>query len=165
MSRHKNMVPSATAKRPATGLSKWAQTILGWCALPSSIYALWITSMHTSPRIPFASFGCSQAAIRDAAASPRGGVVYVPPGSFLLNYPLYVNVTRVIIRGAGPTRSTLLFGRSLGQIYKGSWKVDACSGGPPGLQRREGQGVHVQRCRACRHCPAHAWPGDGAISR
>lgn len=70
-----------------------------------------------------------QAAIRDAAASPRGGVVYVPPGTFLLNNPLYVNVSRVIIRGAGPTRSKLLFGRSLGQIYKGSWAVDACSGG------------------------------------
>lgn len=69
-----------------------------------------------------------KAAIRDAAASPRGGVVYVPPGSFLLNDPLYVNVSRVVIRGAGPSRSTLLFGRSLGQIYKGSWAVDACSG-------------------------------------
>lgn len=70
-----------------------------------------------------------QAAIRDAAASPRGGVVYVPPGTFLLNNPLYVNVSRVILRGAGPTRSKLLFGRSLGQIYNGSWAVDACSGG------------------------------------
>ncbi|KAL4447947.1 hypothetical protein ABPG75_005166 [Micractinium tetrahymenae] len=68
------------------------------------------------------------AAIRDAAASPGGGVVYVPARSFLLNYPLYVNEARVVIRGAGPARSKLLFGRSLGEIYKGSWAVDVCSG-------------------------------------
>ncbi|KAL4425120.1 hypothetical protein ABPG77_008225 [Micractinium sp. CCAP 211/92] len=111
--------------------------------------------------------GAFKAAIRDAAASPRGGVVYVPPGSFLLNYPLYVNVSRVIIRGAGPTRSTLLFGRSLGQIYKGSWKVDACSGkvksvwtADGGLVTFSGKEARDRGSKVLAQVIADAQPGD-----
>lgn len=100
-------------------------------AIPSPVGPIFDVTSRKYGAIGNGRAACDQAfkaAIRDAAASPRGGVVYVPPGTFLLNNPLYVNVSRVIIRGAGPTRSKLLFGRSLGQIYKGSWAVDACSG-------------------------------------
>lgn len=108
--------------------------------------------------------------------------MYVPPGSFLLNDPLYVNVSRVVIRGAGPSRSTLLFGRSLGQIYKGSWAVDACSGWRPGgggqatarggvctLRRMHGQGPGWSRLRhpvwQGRECVAARAAGELARQR
>ena len=67
----------------------------------------------------------------DQAAARGGGTVLVPPGTYLMNEVLHLKHSRVVLLGAGPDHSTLLFGRSLteavGERRSGSGHASAWS--------------------------------------
>jgi hypothetical protein len=64
-----------------------------------------------------------QAAI---AAIPQRGVMYIPPGTYLLSAPL--NITRpIVLRGAGPNATLLQFTTSLSALYGGRPAGDGSS--------------------------------------
>ncbi|GAX84192.1 hypothetical protein CEUSTIGMA_g11615.t1 [Chlamydomonas eustigma] len=61
------------------------------------------------------------AAFKKAIASIHEGVVYVPPGTYLLMDQLVISNSGVVLRGAGAGASTLFFNTSLTGIYGQSW--------------------------------------------
>jgi hypothetical protein len=69
-----------------------------------------------------------QAALRQALASPSGGMVFFPRGTYRLSQPLYANASGIVLRGAGRDRTRLVFTRSLSQVYGAQWGVNKCTG-------------------------------------
>lgn len=91
------------------------------------------------------------AAATDPAAT-GWRVVFFPAGSYLLSAPLYVNVSNVVIRGEGPSRTRLQFRASLSDVYGGTYGVDPCTSawgraaaGRGALVERPGRTVGCER--------------------
>ncbi|MFI9553100.1 glycosyl hydrolase family 28-related protein [Nonomuraea endophytica] len=53
-----------------------------------------------------------------AAGERGGGVVLVPPGTYLLNSPVFMHWSNVVLRGSGRDRTILHFARSLDDGYR-----------------------------------------------
>ncbi|MFI6900770.1 glycosyl hydrolase family 28-related protein [Nonomuraea sp. NPDC050394] len=53
-----------------------------------------------------------------AAGERGGGVVLVPPGTYLLNSPVFMHWSNVVLRGSGRERTILRFARSLDDGYR-----------------------------------------------
>jgi hypothetical protein len=54
--------------------------------------------------------GAIQAAVTAASALPYGGVVYLPPGDYVVNSIITCTISRVMIQGAGPGVTRILHG-------------------------------------------------------
>ncbi|EFN60037.1 hypothetical protein CHLNCDRAFT_133254 [Chlorella variabilis] len=64
-------------------------------------------------------------AVVDAAnASPGGGVILLPAGTYILKEPLVVNRSGVVFRGEGRGATTIRIPLSLSDIYNGTWYID-----------------------------------------
>jgi hypothetical protein len=62
-----------------------------------------------------------QRAVNEANASPNGAVICLPAGTYRLRRPLTITNARVVLRGDGERRTTILIPISLGDYFKGSW--------------------------------------------
>ena len=65
-----------------------------------------------------------QAAVEAANESPTGGVVFFPPGVYMLYRPLTIFRSGVVLRGAGEGKTTIHMPQSLGEVFKGTWTSD-----------------------------------------
>lgn len=63
-----------------------------------------------------------QAAIKDA--NNRPGVVFFPPGTYVLTRPITIVNGRVVLRGAGPGETTIFIPNSLSDVFQGTWTSD-----------------------------------------
>ena len=92
----------------------------------------------------------SEAFLR-AIEATETGVIFVPPGTYLLNTQLVITRSGVSIKGAGQTQTTIFFNSSLTDLYGNNWKGgDGWNGtingkfsqwmNAPGLIRFLGQG-------------------------
>ncbi|EFN58938.1 hypothetical protein CHLNCDRAFT_140922, partial [Chlorella variabilis] len=64
-----------------------------------------------------------QAAVRVANRAP--GVIFFPPGTYILTRPISLYRGRTVLRGAGPGQSIVHIPLSLSEVYQGTWTSDA----------------------------------------
>ncbi|KAG1660559.1 hypothetical protein FOA52_002003 [Chlamydomonas sp. UWO 241] len=70
---------------------------------------------------------CTEA-FRRAFAEAPDGVLYVPPGCYVISSQLVISRSGLVLRGAGPGLTTLFFNRSLTEIFGQTWKGYAGTG-------------------------------------
>ena len=64
-------------------------------------------------------WGAVQAVVDAANASPGGGVILLPAGTYILKEPLVVNRSGVVFRGEGRGATTIRIPLSLSDIFNG----------------------------------------------
>ena len=91
--------------------------------------------VNSHGRHPMRSVLPAQAALQAALSYGGNRVLRFPAGRFLLSKPIYANVSGLVIKGAGVNRTTLVFTRSLSDVYGMQYGVDSCTGGWGGSMR------------------------------
>ncbi|EFN59697.1 hypothetical protein CHLNCDRAFT_133242 [Chlorella variabilis] len=66
----------------------------------------------------------AEAVVDAANASPGGGVILLPAGTYILKEPLVVNRSGVVFRGEGRGATTIRIPLSLSDIFNGTWYID-----------------------------------------
>ena len=68
-----------------------------------------------------------QAAINTLAQAGGGGL-WFPPGTYLLNSPITIPSSNIVLRGAGPKRTTIYIPRSLSDWKPGTFSMNPTTG-------------------------------------
>lgn len=69
-----------------------------------------------------------QAAIDAAGARPSGAEVYLPPGTYVVSAPIGIRYSNVVLRGAGPAKTSIYIRNSLSDVTGQDNVPDPCTG-------------------------------------
>jgi len=129
------LVPWIVASAPAATSALWGTNGESWQAggrLPDFSYAGYHCGEKPLPDVPAGvsvkNFGARGDGVTDDTAAflmalaGAKGAVEVPPGRYLIRSLLEINRSGVVLRGAGPDKTTLFFARPL-QAIKPDWSA------------------------------------------